>query len=971
MKKILTFFVMLGLLVPFLPFNVKADAILPGEVNITVVYILGDSGPEDAIFMPLAPQPFGSTITPIPSVPPGYTFKYWIVNDFARPELPENYTFYVASSDMFLISVYAPVDEHVVLFTDSNGASLDWAYYSDGEIAVPPTTLPDKPGLVISDPAWKNINTGSSDLTINADSVYQLQYESVSIDTYDLNLDGSLNGSYAYNEIVTLVADASDGIDPFSHWEENGVVVSRDLEYSFTMMSERNLNKVYLETPQSDDAIISSSRDLAIRENYQTYMGQFYIPDGYTIVEYGFLIHNYDNISNLTLNTSGVTIAKSNNYNPATNEFMMSFELWSHINARAYLVYDTGSTLVDIYSEVENTNVLDIVYDTGFEASEGFSASTSYQSTILGEGDEPETWNFYYGTPSTTSPLYDEQSAQMRWYDSTPENLGYIETNFKVSPLSKITFFAEITSSNGVAVSISTDKVTWTDTIVYDYLTTSPIYCTYLVESDEDVYVRFSLILPETPASGSRLYIDNLSVTELVIGPSHLVTFNNEGVETLARFKDNGTISDRLNPTKTGYTFEGWYLEDTFETQFILDSDPVTQDMTLYAKYTINQYTINFDSDGGSTVDPITDDYNVVVDRPVDPTKDGYIFDDWYIEDQLLHLASDYDGFRIDSNDKTLYAKWDLVTYNITYNLDVESTNNPSNPDTYNVETPTFTLADPTKDGFSFDGWFLEDTFVTEITSIEQGSFTDYAIYPKFTETIGTYYTVTFDSNDGTDVDSQSILENDNAVAPTDPTRSGYTFEGWFTDDETFINSFSFSTSITGDITLYAKWDVVITSTELFISEYGEGSSYNKWIEIYNGTGVPVDLSEYTVNLYTNGNSDVNDPNTSVPLSGTLAHGDVYIIYHSSAVQTIIDAGDLASSVVNFNGDDCFALLNSTGIIDIILSVGHTNNLYDADNLTWVRKTTIYNPNSTFTLSEWDEYPSDTFDYIGYHIVGE
>ena len=108
--------------------------------------------------------------------------------------------------------------------------------------------------------------------------------------------------------------------------------------------------------------------------------------------------------------------------------------------------------------------------------------------------------------------------------------------------------------------------------------------------------------------------------------------------------------------------------------------------------------------------------------------------------------------------------------------------------------------------------------------------------------------------------------------------------------------------------------------TDLLISEYIEGSSFNKAIELYNGTGAAVDLSAYTLELYSNGSAV---PSQSTGLSGTLANGDVHVLAHASAAHPLIDAADAtSSSVINFNGDDTVVLRKGGAVVDAFGQVG-------------------------------------------------
>jgi len=111
--------------------------------------------------------------------------------------------------------------------------------------------------------------------------------------------------------------------------------------------------------------------------------------------------------------------------------------------------------------------------------------------------------------------------------------------------------------------------------------------------------------------------------------------------------------------------------------------------------------------------------------------------------------------------------------------------------------------------------------------------------------------------------------------------------------------------------------------TDLFFSEYIEGSSSNKAIEIYNGTGSLVDLSDYSLELYSNGAAL---PSQTVVLSGTLATGNVFVAAHPDATQAILAQADLLSnSVVNWNGDDTIALrkISTNLFVDVIGQIGY------------------------------------------------
>ncbi|HOO21752.1 MAG TPA: lamin tail domain-containing protein, partial [Kiritimatiellia bacterium] len=155
------------------------------------------------------------------------------------------------------------------------------------------------------------------------------------------------------------------------------------------------------------------------------------------------------------------------------------------------------------------------------------------------------------------------------------------------------------------------------------------------------------------------------------------------------------------------------------------------------------------------------------------------------------------------------------------------------------------------------------------------------------------------------------------------------------------------------------------TASDLFISEYIEGSSNNKAVEIFNGTGSGVDLSSYVIRRYDNGSSSVG---ATIPLSGTLADGEVYVIANSSAGAAILAQADLTSGSATWNGNDVVALAKNDANIDVVGTIGDSADF--AKDVTKVRKSTVAEGTTTYDAMEWDDYAVDTTDYLGSHEFG-
>ncbi|MDY3899442.1 MAG: InlB B-repeat-containing protein, partial [Bacilli bacterium] len=224
---------------------------------------------------------------------------------------------------------------------------------------------------------------------------------------------------------------------------------------------------------------------------------------------------------------------------------------------------------------------------------------------------------------------------------------------------------------------------------------------------------------------------------------------------------DGGT-NDSNNPTKYYYTtetinlkdptkveaiFDGWYTEPKFINKVEQIEKGSTGDITLYAKFIMNKYTLTFETNGGTSIEQVTADYGTKLN--ITTTRKGYELVGWF-KDSSLSLSSYYElGETMPNENLTLYAKWSLNQYKIVYNLD-GGENDSTNPYVYTIETETINLKNPTKVEAIFDGWYTEPEFINKVEQIEKGSTGDITLYANF---IMNKYTLTFETNGGTSIE--------------------------------------------------------------------------------------------------------------------------------------------------------------------------------------------------------------------------
>ena len=363
-------------------------------------------------------------------------------------------------------------------------------------------------------------------------------------------------------------------------------------------------------------------------------------------------------------------------------------------------------------------------------------------------------------------------------------------------------------------------------------------------------YNGFEINLPFTsePANGTPLTTENTEITfsyngeivdtqTITVTESHTVTFKN-GENTLYTLEvaDGESLKLPSNPTRENYTFDGWYKDDRTK---IEAGDEVTGDLTLTAKwnantdtaYTVehyqqniadNEYTLAEDdtenktgttdtdtvatakdyagftaktieqmkiaADGSTVVkiyydrkeitltlnldggnESITGKYGAAVTTSANPTKTGYTFADWNPSLPATFPAEN----------ATYTAKWTADTYTIAYNLN-DGENNTANPTSYNVETETITLADPTRTGYTFGGWYTDEAFTNVKTQIAKGSTGDITLYAKWTAN-KSGITITLPESNDPEINLRQVTNGDKV---TFTANGGFESYAWYIDGD-------------------------------------------------------------------------------------------------------------------------------------------------------------------------------------------
>ena len=246
----------------------------------------------------------------------------------------------------------------------------------------------------------------------------------------------------------------------------------------------------------------------------------------------------------------------------------------------------------------------------------------------------------------------------------------------------------------------------------------------------------------------------------------------------------------------------------------------IEEGLTIDVKYALDEHTLTFETNGGSAINPVTVRHGNAVARPADPTKDKYTFIGWYADPEF---TEEYDFATVLEADKTIYAKFELTSTpigDIYVRYDVLHIKQL--PDgTYDLANAEVEHLSAKKD--TTVTAVIKDYRATHHVNVNRtlSKLTGTAIQPykgvdgKPVYTILTVYydldfhTLTFDTMGGSKIAPETVRHGLTVAKPKDPVNGGYIFDGWYTD-KTFRHRYDFSTPLTEDITIYAKWFLIV-----------------------------------------------------------------------------------------------------------------------------------------------------------------
>ena len=701
-----------------------------------------------------------------PEVVTGYTFDGWMI--YGVPV--EGNTVTIGSEDIEVTGDYTAKKFNVIF--DANGG------FYDGDTAITEKAVEYDFGTAINIPGFEPVKAGyefngwaatadaESRLTnlgaVNTESdyrfyaVWKASYAEYTVNVYMQGIDGEYVAAaepLKFSGLVeTEVAYTPEAIENFTFNAEESVlsgVVKADGSLELTAKYDRNK---YTVTWLDEDTVISTEE--VFFEAVPT--APEYSKDGYTFLGWTPAIHAVINSKD----------------DPTANVYTAKFEVIAYdaiFNANGGTFADGADTMVlptDFGAEIRPQQTPTMKGHTllgwAYEGTEEVVITPTGNVTVdmvIGGLSFDAVWqiNTYTLSYRTANNLdfvsYEvEYGAEVPVPETNPTKTGYYFTGWKdlpatmpevatgvlrIQPSFEIESYVLSFNTNG-GTEIGDETVKFGDDFALTEVTTKTGY-------------TFGGWDQEIPSEIADLGENGEVITFNAIWNvnQYTITFNTDGGSTIdAITQDYATdVVAPADPTKVGYTFAGWDKE--------IPATMPAENVTITASWTINNYTITFDVDGGSEVAPITQAYATAVTAPEAPTKEGYTFAGWDKEIPATMPAEDL----------VITASWTINQYTITFNTDGGSAIDAITQD---YATAVTAPEAPTKVGYTFAGWDkeipatmpAEDLVITASWTINE-------------------YTITFDVDGGSAIEAITQAYGTDVTAPAAPTKEGYTFGGW------------------------------------------------------------------------------------------------------------------------------------------------------------------------------------------------
>lgn len=282
------------------------------------------------------------------------------------------------------------------------------------------------------------------------------------------------------------------------------------------------------------------------------------------------------------------------------------------------------------------------------------------------------------------------------------------------------------------------------------------------------------------------------------------------------------------NPGRKGYSFKGWYSDSKYKKKITKIAKGSTGNKTVYAKWAINTYTLKYKLNGGTLkkANPKTYRVNSSTITLRNPSRKGYSFKGWYSDSKYKNRVTKVT--KGSTGSKTLYAKWTVVNYKITYKLN-GGTNSKKNPSKYTINSSKITYKNPSRKGYSFKGWYSDSKYKKKVTGIAKKSTGNKTVYAKWS---ANKYKITYYLNGGKNSKSNpsAYYVYSSNITLKSPSRSGYKFLGWYSDSKYKNKVTTIKKGSTGSRKLYAKWTKVYLYSDSNVTVYYSGVKKSEYM---------------------------------------------------------------------------------------------------------------------------------------------